>query len=123
MTVRGASAHDHRRRAPRTPASHASPWPNVAYSPTTACRTTWPNDDDYTVPSIPYPTRPAPSANPAPDPSAKPPSKRGRCRMCDVDARGKLGEQVLCENDNDDLITGRLCNACYDHYVVRGEPY
>ncbi len=70
---------------------------------------------------------------PPSSPPSSPPSPRGRCYMCDVDARGKLGRPAEVDRGDEDEQTMRtvlappkkirLCLECYDHYIVREEPY
>ena len=72
------------------------------------------------------------------------PSKRGRCVHCGRDARYSLGRTVWVERepelledghesarswaarmgkDGDPYMKVRYCLACYDHYLVKEEPY
>ena len=59
-----------------------------------------------------------------------PPSARGKCYYCGVDARGKLGRPVWFERAEEDpnydlytsrkdwMIKRRLCHECYAEHVT-----
>lgn len=58
-----------------------------------------------------------------------PPSPRGKCIMCGVDARSTLGKSCLWDDgprheyEHDHLIKARMCHECYEEHVdEEGRP-
>lgn len=67
----------------------------------------------------------------------RPPTRRGQCRACGTDARGKLGRVVYWDSwataaysaetsdvRSKDVVKARLCRRCYDQCLVaEGAPH